>query len=503
MITGDKVKVSRKPEVNKEWLSRELGVGESFDVVCREITFAGRDAALFFIDGFTKDQIMVHILRTLSMLKREDLAPDAYKKVFRQYLNYIEVEGLDDLHQVVDKILAGGVALVIDGFEEALFIDAREYPGRKPDEPDLERVVRGSRDGFVETIVQNTALLRRRIRDPRLRTEMLEAGSRSKSNICVVYIKDIANSKLVEMVKEKIKAIKIDGLPMAEKSVEELITPGNFWNPFPRVRYTERPDVAATHLLEGHVLVMVDTSPSMMILPATFFHHLQHAEEYRQNPPVGVFLRWVRFIGVAVSVLLPPLWLLVALHPALLPPGLDWIGPKKLGKIPLMWQFLFAEAGIDLMRMAAIHTPTALATALGLIAAVLIGQIAVAAGFFNPEVILYMAIAAVGIFATPSYELGMANTLVRIALILGAGLFGLPGVVAVLLGTFLLLMTTKSFGVPYLWPLIPYDGRSLKAVLLRSPVPMQNVRPPVLHPQDLDRQPSPAMKPLNKRKKEE
>lgn len=495
-ITGEEAKVAQELEANVEWLNKELGVKESFDVIRRDIIFAGRRASLFYIDGFIKDDIMLYILRRLSELEREDLAPSPFKKTLQQYINYIEVDTLEDLHQVVDKVLAGGLALVVDGFAQVIIIDARRYPARNPEEPDLERVVRGSRDGFVETLLYNTNLLRRRIRDPRLRIEVLQAGSRSKTDIALAYIKDIAHPRLVEEVKRRIKAIKIDGLPMAEKSVEELITPGNWWNPFPRVRYTERPDVAAVHLLEGHILVMVDTSPSVMIIPATFFHHLQHAEEYRQVPLVGAFLRWIRFLGMMVSVFLPPVWLLLALNRDLIPPGMEWLGPKKIAAIPLVWQFILAEGGIDLLRMAAVHTPTALATALGLIATILIGEVAIAVGLFNPEVILYMAVAAIGIFATPSYELGMANTLVRVIALLAVGFWGLPGLVAILLGTFLLLATTKSFGVPYLWPLIPWDWRSLKSILLRSPVPLQNLRPPILKPLDEDRQPAPAYKPL-------
>ncbi|MDK2895217.1 MAG: stage sporulation protein [Moorella sp. (in: firmicutes)] len=502
-ISGDIVKVDKKADVNVDWISKELGVGESFDVVRRNITFAGRKATLFYIDGLVKDDIMTYLLISFSRLEREDLAPDAFFKLYKQYLSYIEVEALDDLHKAVDKILCGGVVMIVDGFDKVILIDVRKYPARNPEESDLERVVRGSRDNFVETLLFNTNLLRRRIRDPKLRTEILQVGSRSKTDVAIVYIKDIANPRLVDTIKERIKAIKMDGLPMAEKSLEEFIGPGSFWNPFPRVRYTERPDVAAAHLLEGHVLVMVDTSPSVMILPATLFHHLQHAEEFRQAPLIGTFLRTVRFLGVAISVFLPPLWLLVVLKPELLPPGLSWIGPKKLGAIPLVWQFILAELGIDLMRMAAIHTPTALATALGLIAAVLIGDIAVAVGFFNPEVILYMAIAAVGIFSTPSYELGMANTLVRIALLAGVGLLRLPGFVAVTLGAFLLLLTTKSFGLPYLWPLIPFNGSALKDIFVRPPVPLQKLRPRALHPLDIDRQPypEPARKPLEREKR--
>jgi len=497
-VEGKKVTVSHKLEENVAWLSQELGVETSFDMVCREITVGGKDAALFFIDGFAKDQIMLYIMETLARLEREQLVPETIQKLLKRWINYIEVQTVDDLHQAVDAILSGTVALLVEGENQAVIIDAREYPVRSPEEPDIEKVVRGSRDGFVETIVFNTALIRRRVRDPRLRMELLQAGQRSKTDICVAYIEDIADPKIIDAVKDKIKAVKIDGLPMAEKSVEELITTGSMWNPFPRVRYTERPDVAAQHILEGHILVIVDTSPSVIILPATLFHHLQHAEEYRQVPLVGAFLRWVRFGGIAISLLIAPLYLLFSLHPELLPPSLAFIGPKELGEVPLILQFVLAELGINLMRLAAVHTPASLTTALSLIAALLIGDIAVSVGLFNQEVVLYTAVAAVGVFSTPSYELAMANNLVRLLLLLVVWAFGLPGLVVGLLILTTFLARTKSFGIPYLWPLFPFNWAALKAILVRSPVPIQNTRPSILKPQDPDRQPPRLAEPAHK-----
>ncbi|HHP51338.1 MAG TPA: spore germination protein [Moorella mulderi] len=481
-VLGEQVRVDRKLNVNVNWIMEEMGVGQSFDVIRRDLEIAGRKATMFYVNGLVKDDVTTFILTSLAHLKPRDLTLGFFKELYNKHISYIQVEEEDDLHQTVDKIVCGQIALLIDGFDRAITIDVRKYPGRLPEESDLERVVRGSRDNFVETVLINANLLRRRIKDPKLCLELLQVGSRSKTDVVVAYLKDVANPALVDRVKEKIKAIKMDGLPMAEKSLEEFIGTSSFWNPFPVVRYTERPDVAATHLLEGHVIVMVDISPSVMILPATLFHHLQHAEEFRQLPLVGTFLRLVRLIGVFLSVFLAPVWLLLVLDPRLLPPSLSWSGPKKMGAIPLMWQFIFAELGIDLMRMAAIHTPTALATALRLIAAVLIGEIAVAVGFFNPEVILYMAISAVGIFATPSYELGLANTLVRIALLLGVGWGRLPGFLMVMAMVLMLLLGTKSFGLPYLWPLIPFDASALKDLFLRPPVPLQKLRPRVLHP---------------------
>jgi len=440
------------------------------------------------------DLLMTQVLERLTTVDSRAISINALAKLFKGCINFTEVNVVNTYDEIVNKVLAGPLALLVEGEDRALIIDARVYPVRSPDEPDLEKVVRGSRDGFTETLVYNTALIRRRIRDPHLRFEIMQAGVRSKTDIVLAYIEDVANPEFVDSVREKIRYINIDGLPMGEKAVEELISPGTFWNPFPRVRYTERPDVAAAHLLDGHVLVLVDTSPSVIILPTTYFHHLQHAEEFRQNPSVGIYLRLIRFLGVAVSVFLLPLWLLVALEPGLLPAQLAFLGPTKTGKIPLLAQFLLAEATIDMIRLATIHTPSPIATSTGVIAAVLLGDIAARVGLFIPEVVLYTALAAIGTFLTPSYELAAANRLVRLFLLVLTGLFRLPGFLIGVLGVFIFLLRTKSFGVPYLWPFIPFNAEGVKAVFARPPVPIQHFRPSILKPQDRIRQPVPARK---------
>lgn len=491
--------VSKKYDDNMAVLKDQLGIGTSYDLADREFEIAGKKAALIFVDGLIKDFPLVEIMQNFACLDRKDIVPDTLHRLVAKYVTYVKVQPTDKIEDVITKVLSGFFALVVDGMPEIIMIEARQYPGRSPEEPDLERVVRGSRDGFVETILFNTALIRRRLRDPRLRTEMVTAGARSKTDICVCYIQDVANPDLVETIKTRLKDIKIDGLPMAEKAVEEYITMGN-WNPLPQVRYTERPDVAAIHLLEGHILLIVDTSPSVIILPVTYFHHLQHAEEYRQNASVGAYLRWIRFIGVMASIFLLPLWYLFAAHPNLLPDWLKFIGPTKIAKIPLLGQFISAEIALDLLRMAAIHTPTPLATALGIIAVFMLGDVAIKVGLFNPEVVFYMAISAIGTFVTPSYELGMANRLFRFGLLIMVGLLGLPGFLLGLAVIFGLLLFTRPFGISYLWPLIPFNWDAMKAVLVRSPVPVHNIRPSITKPQDKTRQPhfSPARKPLAK-----
>nr|WP_276207686.1 spore germination protein [Paludifilum halophilum] len=480
------MKVNRSLEKNTEFLDRVLGVDKSFDVVGRRLTYGGKKFALYFVDGFAKDEIMNRVMEYLGRLEREDLVPDTIGKLLHTYIGYLEVETTDSIDQIVTSVLSGPLVLLVDGAEKAVVIDARTYPARNPDEPDVERVVRGARDGFVETLVFNTALTRRRLRDPSLRMEYHEVGKRSKTDVCISYLEDVADPDLVETLRNSLKNIETDGLPMAEKSLEEFII-GKHWNPYPMVRYTERPDVAAVHLLEGHVLIYVDTSPSVMITPTTFFHHVQHAEEYRQKPAVGASLRWVRFAAMFASIFLLPLWYLLVIQPELLPEQLHFIGPKNPGEVPLFLQIVLAEAGVEILRMASIHTPSPLATALGLIAAVLLGETAVQAGMFTPEVILYLAASVTGTYATPSYEMSLANRLVRMFLLVLTALFQVTGLIVGTVIWFMVLATTRTLNTPYLWPLLPLNTGALLDVLVRSPMPMKKKRPRVLSPNDPDR----------------
>ncbi|MCB7068754.1 spore germination protein [Caldibacillus sp. 210928-DFI.2.22] len=483
---NEKISVSKNIHENINNLRQILGIGKSFDVIQLDLLYAERDMAVFFIDGFIKDDVFVQIMKLLSGLKAEEISDHPLEKLLRSYIPYVEIETTDDLQKVADMVLAGPTALIVDGIDKAILIDARTYPARSPEEPDIERVVRGSRDGYVETLVFNTALTRRRIRDRTLRMEYMQVGRRSKTDVVVCYLEDIADEELVIDIKKSLEKIDTDGIPMAEKTVEEFIS-GNHWNPYPTVRYTERPDTAAAHLYEGHVCIIVDGSPSVIIAPTTFWHHLQHAEEYRNKPVVGAYLRLVRFLAVWASIFLLPLWYLLAVQPELLPERLSFIGPNEDGQIPLFLQFLLIEVGIDMLRMAAIHTPSSLATALGLVAALMIGQVAVEVGLFSNEVILYLSIAAIGMFATPSYEMSLANRIFRLILLTLTAILHEIGFV---IGTFLwvlLLVTMKSYNVPYLWPFIPFDFKGMMDIIIRAPIPLKRTRPKFLDPKDPDR----------------
>ncbi len=457
----------------------------SFDILIREFQIGRKRAAFVFVDGFANMDNLILIMRNLLDAQHDQVVPNTMHKVVSKLIPFGDISPVDELEEAIAELLSGPTLLFIDGEKKALVVDIRQYPARQPEEPDIEKITRGSQDGFVETLVFNVTLIRRRIRDPGLRTEVYRVGRRSLSEVALIYIDDIVNPEILRRVKDKLSTIDVDGLPMAEKSVEEFLTAGT-WNPFPMVRYTERPDVAAVHLLEGHICLIVDTSPAVMIAPVTLFHHFQHAEEFRHNPIIGAYIRMVRAFGIFLSVFLVPIWLLFADNPHLLPPSLEFIGTEEAPSIPLFIQFIFANIGLDLLRLASIHTPSPLATALGLVGAILIGQIAVDVGFFVPEVLLYIGLVAIGVFSTPSWEFGLANRLVHFMLLILTGLFGFIGFLAGVLILAVRLLTSNSFGIPYLWPFIPLNIVALVDVILRKPVPLKKFRPAFLDTTDTD-----------------
>ena len=472
----------------EKYMKKRIGLGESFDLGERKLKILKKDVQIYYVNGLTDSLLIVELLEELVDINDNERSSSNLFDIVENRLVHQSVAQIKTMDELVDQVLSGLIVVLTEGSGIGLVVDVRSYPGRTPMEPDTEKVVRGSRDGFVENIIVNTALTRRRIRDERLRFEIMRIGERSKTDIAVGYIKDIANPDLVDIVRKEIKAIDIDGITMADKTVEEFVFKQGF-NPFPSVRYTERADVAAAHLLDGHVLIYVDTSPSVMITPTTYFYHLQHAEEFRQSPAVGTFVRWIRFLGVIASLFLLPLWFLFVLEPSLLPEKLSFVGPNKETNIPIFLQLFLADFGIEFLRMAAIHTPTPLSTAMGLIAAVLIGQIAIDVGLFTPEVILYVSLAAIGTYTTPSYELSIANKIVRLIFLVVVALFHAPGFMIGGTLFILWLASNKPLNTPYLWPFIPFHPVALWNVLIRTSIPGSKIRPSIVHTLDRYKQP--------------
>ncbi|WP_084159094.1 spore germination protein [Paenibacillus taiwanensis] len=468
--------IPRRLKDTKRTLTDVVGFGKSFDIMFREMTFGQRNVGLFYINGFAKDEVMTMILARLTMLDKSQVSANAFKSFFECYIPHVQVEKVTKMSEAINKVLSGCSAFFIEHEAAAIIVDVKTFPGRGPEEPSLERVVRGARDGFTETLLTNVTLVRRRLRDPGLKYEMVQVGRRTRTDVCIAYIDDIADMQMVESVRDKIKKVNLSGLPLADKQLEEAII-NKGWNPYPLVRYSERPDSVASHLMDGSIVLFVDTSPSVMILPTTFFDLCQHAEENRQTAFMGTYLRWVRFVGIFASLFLLPLWLLMVMEPGLKPAALQILGPQQSAKLPIILQFLLAELGVDLMRMAAVHTPTPLATAMGLVAAILLGDIAVKTGVFVNEVILYMAVAAVGMFATPSYELALANRIIRLMLLVAVAAFKVPGFIIGITVFIVFLALHRSYNSSYLWPFIPFNAKALYNIFVRQPFLLSKERP--------------------------
>lgn len=460
-----------------------LGEGESFDVCLKRVFVRNLEVLTVYISGLTDSETLTSLLAELQWEEKEDIHDE--KAYFDAHFNYHGKEPVDSMDDFLLGVLSGRVGF-ITAHGHCYCGEFRQYPGRNPEEPDNEKVIRGSRDGFAENILQNAALIRRRIRSADLRFELTQISTAGKTDVSICFMKNMANTENVEWLRERFSQIHHDGLTMADKSLEEWIFKQKF-HPLPFVRYSERPDIVAAHLLEGHIAIIVDTSPSVMIMPVTLFHFLQHAEEYRQAPLIGSMMRLLRYFAVFLSLILLPLWYLFAKESGLLPDALSFLGTAEKSEIPLFLQIILADMGIEYLRIAAIHTPTPLSTAMGLIAGIVIGQIAIDVGLFSSEVVLYTAIVAIFTFAIPNYELSISVKVFRVFLLMMTALFGANGFFIGLFAIFSYLCALRPMRVPYLWPLVPFFPKAFLRVFIRFPMSEDALRPYVTYAKDRDR----------------
>lgn len=394
----------------------------------------------------------------------------------------IQVQSVPKMSDAVRFILSGSLIIFIDGYDEAMLIDTRIYPMRSISEPRTERVMRGPYDGFTEAMLMNTAMIRRRLRDPRLRVELMQIGSRSQTDISIMYLEDVANKDILENIRSRLKSIPADSIIMGEQSVTEWIGKVK-WNPYPIVRYTERPDIAATALIEGQIVIVVDNSPEIIIAPVTLFQHLQHPQEYHSYPLFGTYMRWIILLSVMVSTLLPGVFLVANQNPDWLPSHMKFFIADRSDPLPLWAELLLGEIFIFILRLAVLNTPQVLGSAVSILAAVVFGSFASQIHLMQPEVLVYVSIVMIMEFATSSYEVAEANEIVRIGLLICTAVGHKWGFMLGIIGIFVLLVRTESFGVPYLWPLIPFKWKNgLSEVILRRPMSDISGRPTILNP---------------------
>ena len=445
MVEKDTKKLSISFEENIAYMNEILPVKESFDVIRREIIIGGKNAVFYFIDGFMKDEAMLKIMDSFLSVTEQDM-PDDVDDFVQKHVPYVEVDILEDFDQVIRNVLSGTTCLFIDGYKECICIDCRTYPARSVDEPDKDKSLRGSRDGFVETIVFNTALMRRRIRDPHLIMEMAEAGQASRTDIALCYMSDRVDKELLDNLKKRIESLQLGDLRMNQQSLAEALFKRKWFNPFPKFKYTERPDTAVACLLEGKVVILVDNSPSAMILPTSILDMIEEANDYYFPTVTGVYLKTTRILITIATVFFTPLYLLFMQNLEWLPEVFSFVAVRDTVNIPLIFQFLILELSIDGLRLAAMNTPTMLSTPLSVIAGIVMGEFSVQSGWFNSEVMLYMAFVAVANYTQPNFELGYALKFMRLLLLILTALFNLTGFIAgcILVLCFLIFNKTLS-----------------------------------------------------------
>lgn len=453
---------------NKVYFDHALQTDKNFDIISRMTVIADRQACYYFVDGFVKDEVMEKLLEFFYSITPEDLPEDS-QELSIGAMPYVEVDLLEKRNDITAAILSGVVCFFIEGYSKCFAIDCRTYPMRGVEEPDKDKVLRGPRDGFVETIVFNTALIRRRIRDPKLSMEMNTIGRTSRTDVVLCYMEDRADQEFLNRVRKRLAEIQTDALAMNQESLAECLYPKKWYNPFPKFKYTERPDAVAAELLDGKLVLLTDNSPAVLILPVTIFDVMEEADDFYFPPVTGTYLRLTRMMIALATLLLTPTWMLLIQNPQWIPEALDFIRLEEPLYIPIFVQLLLLEFAIDGLKLAAINTPSMLNTPLSVIAGIVVGEFAVKSGWFNAETMLYMAFVAIANYTQANYELGYALKFMRIILLLFTAAFQLSGYVLGLLLIFLLILTNKTLsGQSYLYPLIPFDGKQLARRLLRK-----------------------------------
>lgn len=462
---------SKKIDDNISRFNRLLDVDNNFDVVCRVLTIGGRQACLYFVDGFTKDDVLLKMLQAWENINPQDM-PETAREFSIRYLPYGEAGLTGEEKDMIVQLLTGISCIFIDGYDACLTVDCRTYPARGVSEPEKDKVMRGSRDGFVETLIFNTALIRRRIRDPKLTMEITRAGESSHTDIAVCYMKGRVDEGMLDMLKDRIRRLHVDALTMNQESLAECLYPSKWYNPFPKFKFSERPDTAAASILEGNVVILVDNSPAAMILPSSVFDIIEEADDYYFPPVTGTYLRLTRMIISLLSLLLTPLWLLLVQNPEILPSWLNFILLAEEPYVPLIFQLLILEFAIDGLRLAAVNTPTMLTTPLSVIAGIVLGEYAVSSGWFSSETMLYMAFVTVANYSQASFELGYALKFMRIIILILTALFNWLGFAAGIIFSVCAIVFNKTLaGKSYIYPLIPFHWSELKKRFLRGRLP--------------------------------
>lgn len=455
-------------------LNELLGVGRCFDMTGRDLSIGGRQARLWVVNGYAQEDLLERVIAGWQALPDLNSVTDA-ADFCRRYVSACDAAAEPDRDTAVMGVFAGKTLAIIDGFGGGVVLDAKQFPTRSVEEPDTSRVLRGSHDGFVENLMQNAALLRRRVRDTHLRLERLQLPERSGTDVALCYMEGEADEGLLRALREKLMHIQLRSVAMSQETIAEAIAPRQFWNPFPKVRYTERPDVATACIMEGDVVVLVDNSASALLLPTTILRFNEEINDYYFPPLIGTYLQIIRTLVLLLTMFITPLWYLLVKNPDTLHENLRFLLVQDEYYVPLIVQLLLVELIIDILKIASLNTPDVLSNSFSMLGALILGDFAVQARWLVPEVLVYMAFVAVANYAQHSYEMGYATKLCRMLLLVLIWLWDWWGFAAGITITLTLIVTAKPLvGKGYLYPLIPFDRKKLARLLYRRPVTKKN-----------------------------
>ena len=420
-------------------------MNNSYDLKHRILNFKGRLVHLYFLASLSNDVLISRLVEGIENREGKDL---------ENCINMGDVEIVSTNQiQKIQRAVLGGNSALFDG-EITYLMDTKNFPNRAIQEPETEKSVRGAKDGFNESILNNTGLIRRRIRSPELCFHLTTMGTQNPIDIAVAYLEDKVDRQVLQQLLTRISQVQTQEFIMTDRAIEEVLL-NQGYNPFPLVRYSERPDIVATHIQHGYIAIICDTSSSIVMLPTTLFEILEHVEEHRQTPLIGTFIRFIRMTAVFLSIYLVPIF-------ALSSSFLQW-------DYSFFIQILIMELSIELLRIATVHTPQSLSNAMGLIAAILLGEFAIQLGFFSEDILMFCAIGTVGGFATPNYELSLTNKYIKIMMIISVMLLNIYGFILFNLIFLISLARIKTFGVSYLYPLYPFHGKDLLRFFIRQP----------------------------------
>ncbi len=483
----EKIKEIISPNVNEiNSYLKEL-LKDNSDVVFREFNVSGKKCLLVCIDGIS-DKNLTNNFVMETLLDNNSLVNLSEKQLF-DILTTSDMKKSSNLRDSIIDLLSGETLLFIEGKSECYIIATRSWPNRGVGEPSGESVIRGSRDGFTETIRSNTALIRRRVRDTRLRIESIKVGVRSKTDTAIVYIDDIVNEDVLTRVKNKLESIDIDAI-LDSGYIEQLIE-NDKWSIFPQVQATERPEVVSSAIYEGKVCIIVDNSPFVLITPATFSNLFQTPDDYNLRWIYSTFSRLIRFFALIISLVLPSLYVSVtSFHTSIIPAKLAYsIASSRQGiAFPPIFEAVIMEVFLAFLLEAIVRLPKAIGSTIGIVGGIVIGQAAVSAGLVSPVMIVIVALTIISGFMSPNYEVMLSIRLFRIMYIIISGIFGFYGII---LGTFVFLtylLKMDSFGIPYLSPIVNMRKKDFKDIFVKYPLYLFKDRPKYMDTQDKKRQ---------------